>query len=102
MNSNVKRRRQKNRKSMLFIMFVFMILLGVGSVQISTSYTNNQEREREVEKLIEEIEALNADKIELLKTKEEMKTRAFIEETARRKFGLIYSDEKIIDTSSSD
>lgn len=98
----VKRRKQSNKRSMLFIMFVMIMLVGVGFVQISTSYIENQEREREVHKLLADIEKEKLIQLELLKTKEEMKTRSFIEEMARTKFGLIYPDETIIDTSEAD
>lgn len=98
----MRRKRQSNRKSMLFIMFVMIMLVGVGFVQISTSYMENQEREGEVAALLEDIEREKLIQLELLKTKDEMKTRAFIEDMARDKFGLIYPDETIIDTSEAD
>lgn len=98
----MRRKRQSNRKSMLFIMFVMIMLVGVGFVQISTSYMENQEREAEVAALLEDIEREKLIQLELLKTKDEMKTRAFIEDMARDKFGLIYPDETIIDTSEAD
>lgn len=97
----MKHRRQNNKRSMLFIMFVMIMLIGVGFVQISTSYIENKEREEEVASLLEDIELDKLVQLELLKTREEMKTRAFIEEMARTKFGLIYPDETIIDISES-
>lgn len=98
----MRAKKQSNKKAMLFIMFVLIMLVGVGFVQISTSYMDNQEREKEVEALFYDIEKEKLLQLELLKTKEEMKTRSFIEEMARSKFGLIYPDETIIDTSEVD
>lgn len=98
----MRRRKQSNKRAMLFIMFVMIMLVGVGFVQISTSYIENQEREQEVQALLESIEQEKLIQLQLLKTKEEMKTRSFIEEMARQKFGLIYPDETIIDTTEAD
>lgn len=98
----MRKKKQSNKRSMLFIMFVMIMLIGVGFVQISTSYIENQERETEAAELLESIEKEKLVQLELVKTKEEMKTRAFIEEMARSKFGLIYPDETIIDTTEAD
>lgn len=98
----MRRRKQSNKRAMLFIMFVMIMLVGVGFVQISSSYIENQEREQEVQALLQSIEQEKLIQLQLLKTKEEMKTRTFIEEMARQKFGLIYPDETIIDTTEAD
>ncbi len=94
----MRRRKNNNKRAMIFILFVMILLLGIGFVQISDSYTKNQEKEDEVAQLMAEIEAEKIQFIELNKTLEDMKSRNFIEKMARSRFGLIYPDEILIDT----
>lgn len=98
----MKRRKKPNTRSMLFIIFVLILLVGIGFVQISNAYLDNEKRQTEVVLLEEAIKKEKLNQLELLKTKEEMKTRTYIEATARSKFGLIYPDETVIDTSEKD
>jgi cell division protein FtsB len=98
----MKRKKESKKKAMLFIIFVLMLLIGVGIVQISRAYMDNKEREAEVVVLMDTIKEEQLKQLELLKVKEEMKTRAFIEKTARSKFGLIYPDETLIDIAEKE
>lgn len=87
---------------MLFIVMVLVLLLGVGFVQISASYSKNQMREQEVVRLEKEILSERQRQVELLKQKEFMNTREFIEDVARDKLNLLYEDEIVFKTEPSD
>lgn len=87
---------------MYFVTFVLILMMGIGFVQITSSYNKHQEREAEVAQLMEEIEGEKLRYIELNQTIHDMDSRDFIERMARTKFGLIYPDEILIDTSEGD
>ena len=95
----MKKQRNSNRRSMFFITFVLILMLGIGFVQITSSYNKNKEKETEVAALMAEIEAEKVRYIELNRTIDDMGSRDFIEKMARSRFGLIYPDETIIDTT---
>lgn len=95
----MKKQRNNNRRSMFFITFVLILLMGIGFVQITSSYNKNQEKEAEVAALMAEVEAEKLRYIELNRTIDDMGSRDFIEKMARNRFGLIYPDETLIDTT---
>jgi len=95
----MKKQRDTNRRSIYFITAVLILLVGIGIVQITSSYNKNKEKEAEVAAITAVIEAEKLRNIELNQTISSMSSRAFIEEMARKKFGLIYPDEILIDTS---
>ena len=95
----MRKQRNTNRRSMFFITFVLILLVGIGVVQITSSYTKNKEKEVELGLIMEEIEAEKLRYIELNQTINDMSSKDFIEEMARKSFGLIYPDETIIDAT---
>lgn len=97
----MKKQRDTNRRSIYFITAVLILLMGIGFVQITSSYNKNKEKEAEVAAITAEIEAENLRNIELNQTISSMSSRAFIEEMARKKFGLIYPNEILIDTTET-
>lgn len=95
----MRRRKNNNKSAILFILVVVLLLMGIAVAQVSSSYTKTKLKEKEVEQLQEAIKQEEIIQIELYKTQESIDTKDFIEKTARIKFGLIYPDEVIIDTS---
>jgi len=73
--------------------------MSIGFVQVSGSYTKTKEKEEEILRLEAAIKEEEQVQIKLKKVQESMNTKSFIEEMARKKFGLIYPDEIVIDTS---
>lgn len=98
----MRKQRNANRRSIYFIGFVLILMIGIGAVQITSSYNKNSKLEGELVRLQNEKEALQREQIELNRTIHDMDSRAFVEKMARTKFGLIYPNEILIDTSEQD
>ena len=84
---------RENRMGMLMAFIVVMLLMATvsfRSAQLSEKAGMYAEREAE---LTREIEKEKARSEEIAAYEKYMKTRKFIEETARQKLGLVYEDE---------
>lgn len=86
---------QENRRGMVLILFVVVLLSSVLIIQCRRLEAKNDAYAQEVKSLNEQIteEEGRSEKIEAYR--EYVKSDAYVEKTAREKFGLVYPDEVI-------
>lgn len=75
------------------ILFISLLLISVSFIK---TFSRSQDIKRRINNLETEINALEGDKINFLKTIEYLKTDFYKEKEAREKFGLKKPDEKLI------
>ncbi|MFI3171824.1 MAG: septum formation initiator family protein [Eubacteriales bacterium] len=95
MRSRTKRVRRKQKNSRRIIMLITASLLVVLGISTISSYAKNQAYiEQEIE-LMAQLQEEQERTIEIAEFKEYTTTDEYVEEIAREKLGLVYSDEII-------
>ncbi len=98
----MRKLRNSHKRAIYFMSFVLVLMIGIGIVQVTSSYDKHEALQAEIAVLEAQKTEENLRAIELKQTINDMNSRAFIEKMARQRFGLIYPDETVIDTSESD
>lgn len=96
----MRRQRKQNKAGMLSITLIVLVLLGVMSVQIVTLYQKNEEYKKKEADLTVRLEAEEQRKEEIKEYEEYVTTKEYIEQIAKTKLGLVYSNEIIFKEDS--
>lgn len=80
---------------MVCITLIVLMLVGVMSVQIVSVYGRNQAYQAQEAELEAQLESEKARKKELKEYEKYINTKEYIEEVAKTKLGLVYSNEVI-------
>lgn len=93
--TRMRRRRKQNKSSMICITLIVLTLIGVMSVQITSVYERNRSYLAQETELQSQLESEEQRKKELKEYKKYVNTREYIEQVAKTKLGLVYSNEII-------
>lgn len=93
--TRMRRRRKQNKSAVLYIALIAFMLLGVMSVQIISLYNKNQVYQAREQELQTQLESEEQRQAELKEYAEYVKTKEYIEQTAKTKLGLVYPNEVI-------
>lgn len=96
----MRRRRKQNKAGMVSITLIVMILLGVMSVQISSLYEKNEGYKKKETQLKAQLESEQQRQEEIQEYEQYVTTKEYIEQIAKTKLGLVYSNEVIFKESS--
>lgn len=96
----MRRRKKQNKTGMLCITLIVLILTGVMSVQIISLYQKNEGYKKKEADLKLQLEAEQQRKEEIQEYEEYVTTKEYIEQIAKTKLGLVYSNEIIFKESS--
>lgn len=91
----MRRRRKQNKSSMICITLIVLTLIGVMSVQIVSVYEKNQSYLVQETELQAQLESEEQRKKELKEYEKYVNTKEYIEQVAKTKLGLVYSNEII-------
>ncbi len=100
--TRMRRKRRQNKSSVLCIALISLMLLGVMAVQILSLYGRNQFYEVKEEEPQAQLESEQQRQQELKEYEEYVKTKDYIEQTAKSKLGLVYPDEIIFKEKEKD
>ena len=100
----VRRRRQRrqNRTGVLCISCIVLLLLAAMSVQIFHLHEENEDYKALEEQLTAELESEQQRQEEIASYEEYVTTPEYIEQIAKTKLGLVYSNEIIFKESNKD
>ena len=93
-----RRRKRQRRSAILGIVAAFVVLIMLAFVLIRNEKTlsaKNAEIESQIDEVESQIDEENERASDLEEYSEYIKTKKFVEEIAKNKFGLIYPDELI-------
>lgn len=93
--TRMRRRRKQNKSSIICIALVVLTLTGVMSVQIVSVYCENQSYQTQVEELQTQRDFEKQRGKELKEYEKYVNTNEYIEQIAKTKLGLVYSNEII-------
>ena len=93
--TRMRRRRKQNKSSMICITLIVLTLIGVMSVQIVSVYEKNQSYLVQETELQAQLESEEQRKKELKEYEKYVNTKEYIEQVAKTKLGLVYSNEII-------
>ena len=96
----MRRQRKQNKAGMLGITLIVLMLVGVMSVQIISLYRKDQEYKKREADLTAQLESEQQRQEEIQEYKEYVTTKEYIEQIAKTKLGLVYSNEIIFKESS--
>lgn len=80
---------------MICITLIVLILVGVMSVQIVSLYQKNQSYQAKETELQAQLESEQQRQVELKEYEQYVTTKEYIEQVAKTKLGLVYSNEII-------
>lgn len=100
--TRMRRKRKHNKSAVLCIALISLMLLGVMSVQILSLYDKNQSYQAKEQDLQTQVESEQQRKAELEEYEDYVKTKEYIEQTAKTKLGLVYPDEIIFKEKEQD
>lgn len=92
----VYRKKHQNRLSMILIILIVLMLVVVVCINSVKLKKKNESYQMRIEQLEEDIQKEEQRKQDLEEQGKYMKTKKYVEETAREKFGLIYKNEILI------
>lgn len=93
--TRMRRKRKQNKSAVLCVSLITLMLLGVMSVQILSLYGRNQSYQEKEQELQTQLESEQQRQLELKEYEEYVKTKEYIEQTAKTKLGLAYPNEII-------
>ncbi len=99
--TRMRRRRKQNKSSMICITLIVLTLTGVMSVQIISVYEKNQSYLDQETELQAQLESEEQRKKELKEYEKYVNTKEYIEQVAKTKLGLVYSNEIIFKEKKS-
>ena len=94
----MKKQKRKNRKSntgRISILCIGIFLIMVFSIQMVRLYQKNQEYVKQEQALNEQVKDLKKEKEDLSEYEEYIKSDEYVEDTAKKKLGLIFDNEII-------
>lgn len=100
--TRMRRRRKQNKSSMICITLVVLTLIGVMSVQIVSVYNGNQSYKAQEAELQAQLKSEQQRREELKEYEQYVNTKEYIEQIAKTKLGLVYSNEIIFKENTSD
>lgn len=100
--TRMRRQKKQNKNAMLCIVFVVLILIGVMSVQIFSLYGKNQTYKKKENQLQAQLESEQQRQGEIEEYEKYVTTKEYIEQIAKTKLGLIYSNEIIFREKSDE
>ena len=98
----MRRQRKQNKAGMICITLIGLILVGVMSVQIVSLYQKNEGYKKKEADLTARLEAEQQRQEEIQEYEEYVTTKEYIEQIAKTKLGLVYSNEIIFKESSDE
>lgn len=93
--TRMRRRKKQNKSGMICITLIVLILVGVMSVQIVSLYHKNQSYQAKETELQAQLESEQQRQEELKEYEQYVTTKEYIEQVAKTKLGLVYSNEII-------
>ncbi len=96
----MRRQRKQNKAGMLCITLIVLMLVGVMSVQIVSLYKKNKGYGEKETDLKVQLEAEEQRQGEIQEYEEYVTTKEYIEQIAKTKLGLLYSNEIIFRENS--
>lgn len=100
--TRMRRKRKQNKSAVLCIALIALMLLGVMSVQILSLYNKNQSYQVKEQDLQAQVDSEKQREAELEEYEKYVKTKKYIEQTAKTKLGLVYPDEIIFKEKEQD
>lgn len=93
--TRLRRRRKQNKSSIICISLIVFTLIGVMSVQIVSVYQRNESYKTQETELQAQLETEQIRQGELKEYEKYVGTREYIEQVAKTRLGLVYSNEII-------
>lgn len=93
--TRLRRRRKQNKSSIICISLIVFTLIGVMSVQIVSVYQRNESYKTQETELQAQLETEQVRQGELKEYEKYVGTREYIEQVAKTRLGLVYSNEII-------
>lgn len=91
-----KRKKRKSNTGRISILCIGIFLIMVFSIQMVRLYQKNQEYVKQEQALNEQVKDLKKEKEDLSEYEEYIKSDEYVEDTAKKKLGLIFDNEIII------
>ncbi len=88
-------RRKKNRAGRVSFLVIGVFLITVLSIQMVRLYQKNQEYVEREEALTNQVQELEKQKEELSEYEGYINSKEYVEDTAKKKLGLVYDNEII-------
>lgn len=88
-------RRKKNRAGRVSFLMIGVFLVTVLSIQMVRLYQKNQEYVEREEALTNQVQELEKQKEELSEYEGYINSKEYVEDTAKKKLGLVYDNEII-------
>lgn len=98
--TRMRRRRKQNKTGMVCITLIVLCLVGVMSVQIVSLYQKNEGYKKKEADLQASLESEQQRQEEIQEYETYVTTKEYIEQIAKTKLGLVYSNEIIFKESS--
>ena len=90
-----KRKKRKSNTGRISILCIGIFLIMVFSIQMVRLYQKNQEYVQREEALTNQVEELKKEEAELSEYESYIHSQEYIEDTAKKKLGLVYGNEII-------
>ncbi|MCI5821499.1 MAG: septum formation initiator family protein [Lachnospiraceae bacterium] len=90
-----KRKKRKSNTGRISILCIGIFLIMVFSIQMVRLYQKNQEYVKQEQALNEQVKDLKKEKEDLSEYEEYIKSDEYVEDTAKKKLGLIFDNEII-------
>ena len=90
-----KRKKRKSNTGRISILCIGIFLIMVLSIQMVRLYQKNQEYVKQEQALNEQVKDLKKEKEDLSEYEEYIKSDEYVEDTAKKKLGLIFDNEII-------
>ena len=90
-----KRKKRKSNTGRISLLCIGIFLIMVFSIQMVRLYQKNQEYVKQEQALNEQVKDLKKEKEDLSEYEEYIKSDEYVEDTAKKKLGLIFDNEII-------